>query len=121
MALLKYQIDLKFCKTRILTLLWGDYNPLMTQEFPTLLASTDVGGYPMYYTDKDNSCLCPACANKVLASSREEVIRANNSEEEGDEPCLTSLDILVDADINYEDTELSCDNCSEVIPSAYGD
>jgi len=60
---------------------------------------TDVGCYPVFYVDKDNSCLCADCAN-------------NNDEE---------VFPLVAADVNWEDPELYCDECGERIESAYAD
>ena len=57
------------------------------------------GGYPLYYLDKGNNCLCPACANE---------------NGEFDQP-------VVAADVNYEDTSLYCDHCSQQIEAAYTD
>lgn len=57
------------------------------------------GGYPMYYLDKMNNVLCPDCAN------------------ENDD----YTDPLVAHDVNYEDTDLSCDHCSNPIEAAYAD
>lgn len=56
------------------------------------------GGYPLFYVDKENSVLCPSCANKD-----------------------TTGIALVEYDINYEDTDLYCCECSKRIESAYGD
>jgi len=63
------------------------------------------GGYPIYYLTKDGGCLCSKCANDNLELTL------------GDDPQWQ----ITDADINYEDTTLYCDNCQEFIESAYGD
>lgn len=52
------------------------------------------GGYPIYYVDKENSILCPDCANTSADNER-----------------------LVQG-INYEST-IYCDECSKEIESAY--
>jgi hypothetical protein len=62
------------------------------------------GGYPMYYVDSENSALCVACARKADADA---------DEFEKFKPCAF--------DINWEDTSLYCDQCSQRIASAYGD
>lgn len=56
------------------------------------------GGYPIYYLDSENNVLCPDCANKDGMSSQP-----------------------VAADINYEDPDLYCDDCSQRIESAYAE
>lgn len=56
------------------------------------------GGYPIYYLDQENNVLCPDCANKEGYSSP-----------------------VVAADVNWEDTNLHCDDCSKQIESTYGD
>jgi hypothetical protein len=62
------------------------------------------GGYPMYYLAKDNGVLCPKCAN------------AFNPERDNDaqlEP--------VEYGVNYEDSQLYCENCNVRIESAYAE
>jgi hypothetical protein len=54
------------------------------------------GGYPLYYLDNENNILCPKCANKEDMST---------------EPLFV--------EVNYEDTELYCDDCSQRIVCAY--
>jgi hypothetical protein len=66
---------------------------------------TDLGGYPLFYVTRDNGVLCPACANRNLKLTL------------GDDPQWR----IVDCDVNYEDPELYCDNCSERIESAYAE
>lgn len=62
----------------------------------TLAAYVWPGGYPLYYLDAENNTLCPACANKEGYSSP-----------------------VTDADVNYEDTDLICNDCYKRIESAY--
>lgn len=62
------------------------------------------GGYPLYYLCKDSGVICPSCVN-------------------------SNLDLIVDkddaqwyivaADVNYEDTDLTCDHCHKPIEAAY--
>lgn len=55
------------------------------------------GGYPLYYLGHDNAVLCPKCANKEALLS------------------------LVGRDINYEDSDLRCEECGKRIESAYAE
>lgn len=74
----------------------------------TLMASTDLGGYPLFYLTADNGVLCPKDANMA--------------EREGlsGDPHDAQWNIVA-AQINYEDAWLFCDHCSERIPSAYAE
>jgi hypothetical protein len=56
------------------------------------------GGYPLFYLDGENNVLCVTCARKDGYNSP-----------------------IVDCDVNHEDTELTCFDCSQRIESAYGD
>jgi hypothetical protein len=56
------------------------------------------GGYPLFYLDGENNVLCPTCANKDGYSSP-----------------------VVACDVNYEDSSLYCDDCSQRIESAYAE
>ncbi len=56
------------------------------------------GGYPLYYIDNESNVLCPDCAN---------------------DPWMSTYPVLYD--VNYEDINLRCDDCSELIESAYGE
>jgi hypothetical protein len=64
------------------------------------------GGYPMYYLCKDGGVLCPKCLNDNKALINDP-----------DEPEW----YVLASDINYEDPDLYCDNCSERIESAYAE
>ena len=61
------------------------------------------GGYPIYYLDGEDSALCVECANK--SDTKEEIPHFRP----------------IAAAINYEDSALFCDSCSERIESAYAE
>jgi hypothetical protein len=62
------------------------------------------GHYPMFYLAADNGVLCPKCANGY---------REGRDTEEQLKP--------VHGDVNWEDSDLTCENCSKRIESAYGE
>lgn len=69
-------------------------------------AFTIPGMYPVYYLTADSGTLCPACVttNRTL--------------------CTDSTDpqwYVTDTDVNWECTDLTCDNCGGKIESAYGE
>ena len=63
-----------------------------------LRSYTPIGGYPLFYVT-DNNCLCSNCAD-------------NNDPE---------YDPIVAVDVNWENSDLYCDECSARIDSAYAD
>lgn len=65
------------------------------------------GGYPIFYITADDGVLCSKCANNNITLT---------SDRDGDDQWR-----IVAADINYEDTSLHCDNCNELVESAYGE
>lgn len=67
------------------------------------------GGYPMYLLCSDGAALCFACASK---EARQVMWSIVNRARDGWR--------VVACDINYEDTELHCSDCSKPIESAYG-
>ena len=73
-------------------------------ENGTLPAYAFPGGYPIFYTDSDNSILCPDCAN--------------SSDSDPDE-----IDSFkpTDAGIHWEGSPLCCEQCNKEIESAYGE
>lgn len=73
--------------------IWNNYSGLDAFAFP--------GGYPLFYLDSTGATLCPACAVRALADS-----------DASRRPA--------DADVNYENDALTCDDCSTRIESAYG-
>ena len=62
------------------------------------------GGYPLYYVDRENSCLCVKCARE-------------SDEDESEVPQYKP----VEADVNWEDASLYCDQCSDRVESAYAE
>ena len=62
------------------------------------------GGYPIYYLASDNGVLCPKCANGY---------KEGRDTEEQLKP--------IAADVNWEDSSLYCEHCSERIESAYAE
>lgn len=69
------------------------------QEQDTLPAYAWPGGYPLFYIDAENNVLCAKCARENDEYSAE----------------------LTGADVNWEDSTLYCEHCSERIESAYAD
>jgi len=63
------------------------------------------GGYPMFAITSDGAALC----NKCCSTERELIGTTTGS----DGWCVIALEI------NYEDTNLYCDHCSNQIESAY--
>jgi hypothetical protein len=62
---------------------------------------TDLGCYPIFYVTKECNVLCTKCA------SAEELHPTD--------------DIVVAADVNYEDSDMHCDACGDRIESAYAE
>ena len=68
------------------------------------------GGYPLYMLCADGGCICHKCAGenaKLIIQAT--VLRDNHMWE-----CEA-------IDVNWEDADLTCDNCGELIECAYGD
>ena len=68
------------------------------------------GGYPVFMIAKDGGCLCFKCAK----DNAKLIIESTRDESDSDWQYIAS-------DINWEDSELYCDNCGESIESAYGE
>jgi hypothetical protein len=68
------------------------------------------GGYPLYYLTSDGGVLCPACVTK----ERQQIFRSTH-EHAHDGWAVEAVDV------NYEDSELYCDNCNKRIESAYAE
>lgn len=56
------------------------------------------GGYPIFYATRDGLTICPKCANDP-----------------------DTADPVTDADVNWEDPNMICEDCNERIPSAYAE
>jgi hypothetical protein len=69
------------------------------------------GGYPLYYLCTDGGALCPSC----VTHERAKILRATHENDNNSGWAIAGVDI------NWEQTELYCDHCSDQIPSAYGD
>ena len=65
---------------------------------------TDLGGYPLFYVTKGNDVMCPNCVTRNITL------------------CKDSTDdyYIVAMGINYEDSNLHCEECGCLIESAYG-
>jgi hypothetical protein len=67
------------------------------------------GGYPMFAICDDGGCLCHKCVKDNYRIIRES--QRDNCRDGWGVEAVT---------INYEDSELYCDNCNDAIESAYG-
>lgn len=68
------------------------------------------GGYPLYYIAKDGGTMCPTCVNKEIKLIVDETINDDGKQWQ-----------LVGREVNWEDANLTCDNCDKRIPSAYAE
>lgn len=68
------------------------------------------GGYPLYLITSDGAALCIDCGKKEYRN----IVRSIHRN--------VSDGWKVEAvDVNWEDTNLYCDHCSQLIESAYGE
>ncbi len=68
------------------------------------------GGYQLYLICSDGAPLCFDCARKEARNVLDAIDRKDGSGWR-----------VTCCEINYEDSELHCEHCSELIPAAYGD
>ena len=68
------------------------------------------GGYPLHLITKDGACLCVECARVNFYNIVYSALRDINDGW-----------LVAGVSINWEDTDLICDNCAEPIQSAYGE
>lgn len=68
------------------------------------------GGYQYFLVTSDGAALCYTCGRKEFRN----VISAISHKQDDGWRCIG-------ADINFENKDLYCDNCSKKIPAAYGD
>lgn len=68
------------------------------------------GGYPLFFICDDGGALCCKC----VKTERRNILESIASDSR-DGWRVTAIDI------NYEDSQLFCDHCSDVIESAYGE
>jgi hypothetical protein len=71
---------------------------------------TDLGGYPLFFITNDGAALSFDAVTENLRTVMDSVA---NDIRDGWK--------VVAVDINYEDTELTCDHTGKKIPSAYGE
>jgi hypothetical protein len=84
-----------------------------TQQLRATLRAGDYawpGGYPMYMITSDGAALHFACAR-----SNFRLVSDSVRHQYSDGWCVQAVDI------NYENQDLYCDQCSQKIASAYGD
>jgi hypothetical protein len=84
-----------------------------TREFRATLRAgkyTSLGSYPIYFYTSDGAALCWDCAREEYKQISQSI--REKSSERGWR--------VVGCDINYENNDLTCDNCSKPIESAYG-
>ncbi len=72
--------------------------PIMSDGKPR--SFTEWGCYPIFYVTRD-SILCPECAARAHESDEDNLVRG--------------------ADVNWEDPDMRCSDCSERIESAYAE
>lgn len=68
------------------------------------------GGYPLVAITSDGATLCHACIRAEWRQVCAESLQDTN--------CGFRIRAI---DVNWEDTSLTCDHCSGIMPSAYGD
>lgn len=68
------------------------------------------GGYPKYAIMSDGAALCKSCAK-----DNAKLIIRDTRDNSNSGWCFAGVDI------NWEDTDLYCDHCSNKIESAYGE
>jgi hypothetical protein len=68
------------------------------------------GGYPLFLVTSDGAALCVECGKKEY---KQIAYSVRHNLKDGWQ--------VEGADINWEDTELYCDHCSNPIESAYGE
>lgn len=70
---------------------------------------TSYGCDPVYYITADGGVLCPCCVNAEIVLI---TVARRDEDREWD---------VIDCEVNYEDTDLTCDHCGQQIRSAYGE
>lgn len=68
------------------------------------------GGYPVFFLTSDGETMCPDCVTK----NRAEIIRATGENSRGGWA-------IAAVDVNWEDLEMFCCECSKRIESAYAE
>ncbi len=81
------------------SILDGIQGEIVPERWPQF---TDVGGYPLYYQMEDGGVHCSHCAN-------------SNYSLHGTDPQWT----ISHPQVNWEDADMTCDNCRQPIEAAY--
>ena len=68
------------------------------------------GGYPLFAITTDGGCLCHKCVKDNYR-----IIRESQRDDSRDGWQVDAVDV------NWESTDLYCDNCDQAIESAYGE
>lgn len=68
------------------------------------------GGYPLFAITDDGGCLCHTCTKNNLGLIVKAIAQG-----------LRNGWMVTNITVNWEDTELYCDNCNQRIESAYGE
>lgn len=63
------------------------------------------GGYPVFYFDREDNCVCPSCVGEDILSATDTDPHNRNT--------------ITGHGINHEDTHLYCDECGARIEAAY--
>ena len=71
---------------------------------------TSLGGYPLYFLTSDGCALCFDCVKSELYQV---IYSIRHNLKDGWK--------VLACDINYENSELTCEHCNKLIPSAYGE
>ena len=74
--------------------------------------NTSLGGYPLFAMTKDSGILCPKCCRENAKRIVHETVFASWHDDQW---------TIEAVDVHWEGSPLTCDNCNEEIPSAYGD
>lgn len=85
---------------------------MRTTEFKKFVRNPYVwpGGYPMYAITTDCGCLCKKCAT----DNAKQIIRSTRSNAHDGWA-------IAGVDVNWENNDLYCDHCNDLIESAYGE
>ena len=84
---------------------------LDNEETATVVCYAWPGGYPMFYLTTADCVLCPGCVQDNLSEC------AGTAEPDDHDGQW----FVCRAGINWEDSDMTCDECLKEIESAYGD
>jgi hypothetical protein len=73
---------------------------------------TDIGGYPLAAIMRDSSCLCHDCVKADFKLILRSTLWPESPHDQW---------AIAGVSVNWENDDLSCDDCGQAINSAYGD